>query len=61
MDFLDSEDLQGEGVVSVMWTGGVMKELVGGCGLRAETDVVLDSSPLLPLGAGPGADTHGLS
>lgn len=38
-----------------------MKELVGGCGLTAETDGALDSSPLLLLWAGTGADTDGLS
>lgn len=38
-----------------------MKELVGGCGLTAETDEVLDSSPLLLLWADAGADTDGLS
>lgn len=38
-----------------------MKELVGGCGLAAETDEVLDSSPLLLLWAGTGADPDGLS
>lgn len=38
-----------------------MKELVGGCGLMAETNEVLDSSPLLILWAGTGADSDGLS
>lgn len=38
-----------------------MKELVGGCGPTAETDVVLDTSPLLLLWAGAGADTDGVS
>lgn len=36
-----------------------MKELA--CGLMAETDEVLESSPLLPLWAGTGAGTDGLS
>lgn len=38
-----------------------MKELVGGCGLMAETDEALGSSPLLSFWAGTGADTGGLS
>lgn len=38
-----------------------MKELVGGCGPTAGTDVVLDTSPLLVLWAGAGADADGLS
>lgn len=61
LDFLDSEDLQDKGVVSVMKTGGVTKELAGVCGLRADTDEALDSSPLLLPRAGAGANTDGLS
>lgn len=41
--------------------GGVTKELAGGCGPRAETDEVLDISPLQLVWAGAGADTNGLS
>ena len=48
MDFLDAEDLHGEDVaVSVMKMGGVRRELVGGCGLRAENEVAQDGSLLL--------------
>ena len=49
-DFLEAEDLHGEGVtVSVMWMGGVKTALVGGRGLRVEKEDVLDTSLLLLL------------